>query len=46
MENKKKPSVLGKGLAKIARKMGESSTDECWYWYHQPKVPESMKNKK
>ena len=46
MNNNKNPSMVGKGIAKVARKMGEASTQACWVWYHQPKVPESMKNKK
>ena len=46
MNNNKKPSVLGKGVANVARKMGEASTQQCWLWFHQPKVPASMKKQK
>ncbi len=48
MNNKKNDANVREGLVpKMARKMGEHSVDvACTWWINQPKVPESMKNKK
>ena len=42
-----KPSLIMKGLAKMAKSAGDQSV-RCasLYWYHQPKVPECMKKEK
>lgn len=43
----KKSNEVKKGvLPKIAQVVGQRSVDTyCFWWYNQPKIPESMKNK-
>ncbi len=43
---KNEKHIVAKKIAKVAHMMGSSSTDSCWYWFHQPKVPQSMSNVK
>lgn len=40
---KSKNNKAAKMLTSVARKIGEISVANCWGWYHQPAVPESMK---
>lgn len=41
MKNKKEEK--GRLLLRITKRVGETSANNCWGWYHQPKVPASMK---
>ena len=46
IKNNNKNNLL-KIIPNVAKKIGEKSVDSaCLWWINQPKVPESMKNKK
>lgn len=38
----KKNKVL-EGVAKLALNMGKDSVGKCCIWYHQPKMPDKLK---
>ncbi len=41
----KRTEKIGRAITNIAKKIGDVSVNQCWLWYHQPKVPKEMLKK-
>lgn len=41
----KKKGKFSRVITDIAKRIGDASVNQCWGYFHQPKVPRDMKKK-